>query len=70
MIEQKATVASRSGEQVWVEAERQSTCGQCQARRGCGTALFSKHVGTKFSRLAVKDGGGLRVSDSRSAANP
>lgn len=53
MIEQQATVISREGNIVWVEAERQSTCGQCQARKGCGTGLLAKHVGQRFSRLAV-----------------
>lgn len=53
MIEQKATVVSFDGDIVWVEAERQSTCGQCQARKGCGTGLLAKHVGQRFSRLAV-----------------
>ncbi|HDZ15834.1 hypothetical protein LCGC14_1206220 [marine sediment metagenome] len=55
MIEQKATVISRDKYQLWVEAERQSTCGQCQARKGCGTGLLAKHIGQKFSRIAVKD---------------
>jgi sigma-E factor negative regulatory protein RseC len=54
MIEQKATVISCDADLVWVEAERQSTCGQCQARKGCGTGLLAKHVGQRFSRLAVK----------------
>ncbi|WP_417535096.1 SoxR reducing system RseC family protein [Methylophaga sp.] len=70
MIEQKATVASRSGEQVWVEAERQSTCGQCKARKGCGTGLLSKHVGKKFSRIAVKDDGELRVGQQVTVSIP
>jgi sigma-E factor negative regulatory protein RseC len=53
MIEQKATVVSYDDNLVWVEAERQSTCGQCQARKGCGTGLLAKHVGQRFSRIAV-----------------
>ncbi|EEF80290.1 Sigma factor RpoE regulatory protein RseC [Methylophaga thiooxydans] len=61
MIEQKATVISRDIHQVWVEAERQSTCGQCQARKGCGTGLLAKHVGQRFSRIAVKTSQDLRV---------
>jgi sigma-E factor negative regulatory protein RseC len=61
MIEQKATVISRDGELVWVEAERQSTCGQCQARKGCGTGMLAKHVGQRFSRLAVNTDLDLRV---------
>jgi len=54
MIEQKAIVISREAHLVWVEAERQSTCGQCQVRKGCGTGLLAKHVGQRFSRIAVK----------------
>lgn len=61
MIEQKATVISRDIHQVWVEAERQSTCGQCQARKGCGTGLLAKHVGQRFSRIALKTSQDLRV---------
>lgn len=61
MIEQKAIVVSQEAHQVWVEAERQSTCGQCQARKGCGTGLLAKHVGQRFSRIAVKTDENLKV---------
>lgn len=61
MIDQKATVISRDGDLVWVEAERQSTCGQCQARKGCGTGLLAKHVGQRFSRLAVTTDQDLQI---------
>jgi len=61
MIEQKATVISQDIHQVWVEAERQSTCGQCQARKGCGTGLLAKHVGQRFSRIAIKTNENLKV---------
>lgn len=61
MIEQKAIVVSQEAQQVWVEAERQSTCGQCQARKGCGTGLLAKHVGQRFSRIAVKTDENLKV---------
>jgi sigma-E factor negative regulatory protein RseC len=70
MIEQKATVASRNGDQVWVEAERQSTCGQCRARKGCGTGLLSKHVGKKFSQIAFRDEGELRVGQQVTVSIP
>ncbi len=61
MIEQKATVISRDGGLVWVEAERQSTCGQCQARKGCGTGMLARHVGQRFSRLAVNTDLDLKI---------
>ena len=53
MIEQKATVISCDGDTVWLEAERQSTCSQCQLKQGCGTGLLENHVGKRFSRIAV-----------------
>lgn len=53
MIEQKAQVIKQDAGAVWVEAERQSTCSQCQVKNGCGTGLMEKHVGKRFSRLRV-----------------
>lgn len=70
MIEQKATVVSRDGRLVWVEAERQSTCGQCQARKGCGTGMLAKHVGQRFSRLAVNTDLDLKVGQQVMVAIP
>ncbi len=53
MIEQKATIVELEDNIAWVQAERQSTCGQCAVRKGCGTGLLAKHVGKKFTRIAV-----------------
>lgn len=54
MIEQSAKVVSCDDDTVWLEAERQSTCGACQLKQGCGTGLLAKHIGKRFSRIAVK----------------
>lgn len=54
MIEQSAKVVSCDDDVVWLEAERQSTCGACKLRQGCGTGLLAKHVGKRFSRIAVE----------------
>lgn len=70
MIEQKATIISREGKTVWVEAERQSTCGQCQARKGCGTGLLAKHVGQRFSRIAISTEQDLTVGQEVMVAIP
>ncbi|MFW5450797.1 MAG: SoxR reducing system RseC family protein [Methylophagaceae bacterium] len=53
MIKQQATVVSYDENTVWLEAERQSTCDGCQVKKGCGTGLLAKHVGKRFSRIAV-----------------
>lgn len=53
MIEQSARVVSIDDQQIWLEVERQSSCSGCKLRNGCGTGLLSRHVGQRFSRLAV-----------------
>jgi len=53
MIEQQATVIEVDDDQIWLHAERQSTCSQCQIKQGCGTGLLAKHVGKRFSKIAV-----------------
>ncbi len=54
MIRQKATVIASDETTVWVDTERQSTCGQCQVKQGCGTGLLENHIGKRFSRIAIK----------------
>ena len=53
MIEQQATIIEVDGNTVWLQAERESTCSNCQVKQGCGTGLLAKHVGKKFSKLSV-----------------
>jgi sigma-E factor negative regulatory protein RseC len=61
MIEQKAKVIKRDDKAVWVEAERQSTCSQCQVKQGCGTGMLSEHVGKRFSQLRAPAKGNIDV---------
>lgn len=51
MIEQTATVVRTEGSLAWVEAERQSSCGQCAARKGCGTAVLANVLGRRAARM-------------------
>tara|TARA_R110002111_G_scaffold25053_1_gene55301 strand:+ start:964 stop:1383 length:420 start_codon:yes stop_codon:yes gene_type:complete len=53
MIKQQATVIEVDDETIWLQAERQSTCSQCQVKQGCGTGMLAKHVGKRFSKIAV-----------------
>lgn len=53
MIKQRATVVATDDKTIWLDTERESTCGQCQVKKGCGTALLENHVGKRFSRIAV-----------------
>lgn len=42
MIEERGKVLGVEPGAVWVETIRQSTCGSCQARAGCGQALLQR----------------------------
>jgi len=65
MIEETAYVVAVGPQGVWVETQRQSACGQCAARKGCGTAALSKVLGQKRSRVQVAnpDQAPVRVGD-------
>ncbi|MBI5462336.1 MAG: SoxR reducing system RseC family protein [Gammaproteobacteria bacterium] len=51
MIEEFAQVVATEGEFVWVETQRQSTCGGCAANQACGTATLAKVLGTRRTRV-------------------
>ncbi|MBF0470981.1 MAG: SoxR reducing system RseC family protein [Gammaproteobacteria bacterium] len=62
MIEQEGRVVSRSGEKVWVEAERHRSCSGCSAK-GCGTSALARVVGQKRLRIEVSDPLGVAVGE-------
>lgn len=66
MIEEPAQVISvegEAGEYVWVETQRQSTCGGCAANQVCGTSVLAKVLGTRRARVRALNRGGAKVGD-------
>lgn len=63
MIEESAHVVAADGEFVWVETQRQSTCGGCAAKQGCGTATLAKVLGTRRTRVRALNHDGAQVGD-------
>lgn len=53
MIEERGRVLSVEADAVWVETIRQSTCGSCQARAGCGQALLQR-LGSRARRGFIR----------------
>jgi len=51
MIEEQATVIKSDEKYVWVETQRQSSCGHCSAKSACGTQVLSKVLGNKRSHV-------------------
>jgi len=63
MIEQAATVVKTADNIAWVESQRQSTCGSCSAKKGCGTSLLDNMFGASRIRVKVRDDIGTHQGD-------
>jgi len=63
VIEEAATVAAVQDGFAWVDTRRQSTCGSCAARKGCGTATIAKLFERRQRRVRAIDSIGARVGD-------
>ena len=63
MLEETGQVVDVEGEFAWIESERQSTCGSCSARKGCGTSAIAKVLGRKRMRLRVVNRVDARIGD-------
>lgn len=59
MLEETAVVVRIEGDTAWVEAQRQSVCGACSLKNGCGSGILS----TVFSRKSPL----VRVENSQHA---
>lgn len=55
MIEERATVVRLDGDHAWVAAERQSSCGQCAAKTGCGTSALGDFLARRRPTLKVRN---------------
>ncbi|MGB5438050.1 MAG: SoxR reducing system RseC family protein [Gammaproteobacteria bacterium] len=53
MIEETGQVVDVQGAFAWIESERTTTCGACNVRKGCGTAVLAKVLGRRRVHLRV-----------------
>lgn len=53
MITERARVIALEDGYAWVETERQTACGACSVKQGCGTATVAKIWGGRRSQLRV-----------------
>jgi sigma-E factor negative regulatory protein RseC len=64
MIEETGQVVDVQGAFAWIESERSSTCGACNVRKGCGTAVLAKVLGQRRVHLRVINRINARVGDA------
>lgn len=70
MIKQSAKVVNCDDHTVWLEVERESTCSGCKVKQGCGTGMLAKHVGKRFSRIAVNKINNVQIGQQVQLAIP
>lgn len=63
MIEQTAIVTDVSSHLATVQVVRESTCGQCQSQKVCGTQTLSKVLGKRFSSVQALNRINAQIGD-------
>ncbi|MFO7641648.1 MAG: SoxR reducing system RseC family protein [Candidatus Competibacteraceae bacterium] len=63
MIEERAMVVAVEEGYVWLETQRRSSCGGCQASGGCGVATLAKLWPGQRTRVRAIAEPGLRPGD-------
>lgn len=63
MIEEQALVVKIEGEYVWLETQRQSSCGHCSVKDGCGTQVLGKFLGNKMTAIRCLNTLNLKVGE-------
>ena len=64
MVEEQATVVELEGEFAWLRTHRQSSCGQCSVKGGCGTQVLSRIVGNKTTYVRCYNSKQVKVGDT------
>ncbi len=62
-MEEQALVVDVADGVAWVEKTRQTQCGGCSLRGGCGSAVLSKVLGARRNRIKVVDPLSVKVGD-------
>lgn len=70
MIEQNAVVIRTDGQYAVVEAQRQSACGSCNAKTGCGTGMLESVTGRRAMRMQALNQCDAHVGDEVVVAVP
>jgi len=63
MITETAIVTRRDGKLVEVELQRNSTCGQCELNKGCGTGALGRLLGHRSRPILIETDHQLEPGD-------
>jgi sigma-E factor negative regulatory protein RseC len=63
MITESAVVTRRDGKLVELELQRNSTCGQCELSKGCGTGALGRLLGHRSKPILIETDHDLKPGD-------
>ena len=63
MIEERARVVAVDGDSVLLQTQRQTSCGSCEVKSGCGTSVLAGIVGQKITQLKLPNTLGAKPGD-------
>lgn len=63
MLKEKAYIVNVKHDIAWVETQRKTSCGSCQARKSCGTSVLQKVMGNKRNILQVNNPNHFKIGD-------
>ncbi len=63
MIEETGVVVKVEGDCAWVETQRQTACGQCSAKKGCGTGILGEYFNRRSPLLEIRNAKDVMVGD-------
>ena len=63
MITESAVVTRRDGKLVELELQRNSTCGQCELSKGCGTGALGRLLGHRSKPIVIETDHDLKPGD-------
>ncbi len=64
MVTESAVVTRRDGKLVELELQRNSTCGQCELSKGCGTGALGRLLGRRSKPIVIETDHDLKPGDS------
>jgi len=64
VIEENAQVIHTDSGVAWVEAKRESACGACKVRGGCGTSVLASVMGKRRNQVRALDPVGVKPGEN------
>ncbi len=63
MLEETANVVNANDEFVWLQVDKQSACGKCNANKGCGTSILAKYFNRHPAQIKLPNTHNAKTGD-------